>query len=115
MDAKKEAEVDAKVDVKKDAKVDENKGIKVEANMGIKGGTRIVDVQTRCKTKLKTCHKTGCKTDANQAIICAKFRKKMQKMPKIAPTREIEPFFPKNEEKYNERWSRRKKGRKKRW
>ena len=32
-----------------------------------------------------------------------------KKTPKIAPTREIAPFFPKNEEKYTERWSRRKK------
>ena len=50
------------MDVKKDAKVDENKGIKVEANMGVKGGGTRVDVQTRhkirCKTRLKTCHKT---------------------------------------------------------
>ena len=42
---------------KVDAKVDENKGIKVEANMGVKGGTARVDVQTRCKTRLKTCRK----------------------------------------------------------
>ena len=33
----------------------------------------------------------------------------MQKTPKIAPTRKIAPFCPKNEEKYTERWSRRKK------
>ena len=32
-----------------------------------------------------------------------------KKMPKIAPTHEIVPFCPKNEEKYTERWSRRKK------
>ena len=30
-------------------------------------------------------------------------------MPKIAPTHEIAPFCSKNEEKYTERWSRRKK------
>ena len=54
---KKEAEVDAKVGVKKDAKVDENKGVKVEANMVVKGGATRVDVQTRLKTRLKTCHK----------------------------------------------------------
>ena len=35
-------------------------------------------------------------------------------MPKIAPTREIAPFCPKYEEKYTQRWSRRKKGCKKR-
>ena len=40
--------------------------------------------------------------------------KRTQKTPKIAPTHEIEPFCPKNEEKYIERWSRRKKGSKKR-
>ena len=37
-----------------------------------------------------------------------------KKLPKIAPTREITSFCPKNEEKYTERWSRRKKGCKKR-
>ena len=50
------------MDVKQDAEVDENKDIKVEANMGVKGGATRVDVQTRfkirCKTRLKTCHKT---------------------------------------------------------
>ena len=38
-----------------------------------------------------------------------------KKRPKIAPTREIAAFCPKNEEKYIERQSRRKKGCKKRY
>ena len=106
--------MDVKVDVKNDAKVDENMGIKVEANMDIKGGATRVDVQNRCKIRLKTWCITRYKTSANYAIICTKFRERTQKMPKIAPTREIAPFCPKIEEKYTERWSRCKKGCKKR-
>ena len=51
----------------------------------------------------------GAKPGANYAAICVRIRERTQKIPKIEPTREIVPFCPKNEEKYTERWSRRKK------
>ena len=61
----------------------------------------------------KPVAKLDAKPGANYATICARFRERMQKTPKIAPTHEIAPFCPKSEENYTEIWSRRKKGCKK--
>ena len=82
---------------------------KLGAELGAKLGSKPV-----AKPDAKPGAQPGAKPSANYAAICAIFRKRMQKMPKIAPTREIVPFCPKNEEKYTKRWSRRKKGCKKR-
>ena len=77
--------------------------------LGAKLGSNLV-----AKPDAKSCAQLGAKLGANYAVICARFRKRTQKMPKITPNHEIVPFFPKNEEKYIERRSRRKKGCKKR-
>ena len=77
---------------------------KLGAKLGAKLGSKPV-----VKPDAKPSTYPGAKIGANYVTICARFRKGMQKTPKIAPTHEIVPFYSKNEEKYTERLFRHKK------
>ena len=79
-------------------------GAKLGAKLGLKPVT---------KPDAKPGTFPDAKLSANYTVNCGRFRKRTQKMPKVAPTHEIAPFCPKNEEKCTKRWSRCKKGCKK--